>query len=221
MNPASWPGRKEGKDTMTTATAAKTTGRGISAAEAALFTGSYGRLVKWGKGSVRTAWEFGQTCDFFLGKQYTVATLAGLISKHPSTIYRYLKFFGAYQTPELAEEASEKLGDVFNIDILYAAATGGELPVSEHRSLKGRHFRYRCGCGCGSTEVKREEYDPDTGETIEPGTIAADEIAARREEAAAVEAKAPAKASPARKTPAKPKAGAVRKVPPVKLVSVQ
>ena len=124
----------------------------------------YKALVRWGNESVRTSWRFGQCLDSFTDT-YTRVQLADAMGLSVGTIRRYIRLYEAYQRPELALEASRKL-ETFNIDIITDLANQLS-PVEHARPYAGRKFRYRCHT-CHGTEVKREEYDPDTGATITP-----------------------------------------------------
>lgn len=139
---------------------------GLAAADRQLLAMSYGQLVKAGNDSVRAAWRFGQTVDS-LTDAYTLLMLAESLGVSYGTVHRYRRFFLVYQTPELALSAAEEL-ETFNIDALWRFAVSGQ-PEAPHRPLAGRKFRYRCS-RCHTTEVAREEYDPDTGATIDPDT---------------------------------------------------
>lgn len=143
----------------TTATNRRSTGTG-AIPELGL---SYAQLVKWGEGSVEASWRFGMTIESLI-RAYTKKEMADSLGVTVATITRYHRFYGAFQRPELAVEASELL-ETYNIDLLWKFAMEGMLP-ERGRALAGRHFRYRCKCG--SLEVTREEYDPDADDEPAP-----------------------------------------------------
>lgn len=119
---------------------------------------SYAQLVKAGNDSVRAAWRFGQTIDS-LSDTYTRQQLADAIGLSAQTIYRYHRFYGAYQRPELALAAADQL-ETYNIDTLWRLANDLDPLVEHGRPLAGRRYRYRCA-RCASTEVRREEIEPE------------------------------------------------------------
>jgi hypothetical protein len=134
-----------------------TTGRAVDAGAVRQLQLAYSQLVKAGNDSVRAAWRFGQCLDS-LSDAYTRAELAEAMGLSGGTLYRYHRFFAAYQRPELAEQAAAQL-ETFNIDLLWQLHDDLR-PVEHGRSLAGRRFRYRCN-HCHSTDVLREEYEPD------------------------------------------------------------
>jgi hypothetical protein len=138
-----------------------TTGRAVDASAATALRASYDSLVKAGGDSVRAAWRFGQTCDSFTDA-YQIIEIAELLGLSKGTIGRYLRFYRAYQRPELAIYASEQL-QTYNIDIL-VEMQDDLRPIEHARPLAGRRYRYRCQ-HCKSTEVAREEIDPDDLDT--------------------------------------------------------
>ena len=142
-----------------------TTGRTVDVADLAFLTEHYGNLVKAGNNSVRQAWRFGQALDSRLDS-YTRKAIAEAMNLSVATIGRYLKFYYAYQRPELAEQAAELL-ETFNIDII-TELRDDLAPIGHGRPMAGRHYRYRC-TNCGGHEVRREEIDPDAAD--EPGAI--------------------------------------------------
>ena len=140
----------------------------MDAASVELLRKSYRSLVRYGQGSVRSSWRFGQTIDS-LSDAYTRPQIAEAVGVSTSTIYRYTRLFFAYQRPELAVEASERL-ETFNIDIISEMA--GQLgPVEHGRPMAGRRFRYRC-TGCGGHDIKREEITDDDEPPAEPEQLA-------------------------------------------------
>jgi hypothetical protein len=143
-----------------------TTGHLVDAQVQAALQLSYSQLVRAGEGSVRAAWRFGQTIDSFTDA-YTMAQLAGALRLSTGTLNRYHRLFGAYQRPELAVEASEKLG-TFNIDLIFQLQADLS-PIQPARPYAGRRYRYRCN-HCHRTDVAREEFDPETGLAIDPET---------------------------------------------------
>lgn len=124
---------------------------------------SYAQLVKWGEGSVEASWRFGMTIESLI-RAYTKREMAESLGVTVGTINRYHRFFGAFQRPELAVEASELL-ETFNIDLLWKFAMDGNMP-ERGRAMAGRHFRYRCSACHRTDTVQREEYDPETGKTV-------------------------------------------------------
>jgi transcriptional regulator with XRE-family HTH domain len=137
-----------------------TAGRAVDASTANLLRKSYANLVKAGHNSVRAAWRFGQTLDSFSDRHtgYTQLQLAEATGLSTGTIYKYRRFHGLYQTPELAVQAS---GELETYDIGALIELRNQLaPVPHGRPLAGRHWRYRCG-KCQSHEVIREEIDAD------------------------------------------------------------
>jgi hypothetical protein len=142
---------------------ASSPGREVDAGTARTLADAYRQLVKAGNDSVRAAWRFGQCLDSFTDA-YTRLELADAMSLSISTIQRYLKFYRVYQRPELAEQAARQL-ESYNIDVITELQT--QLHPVGHTSLAGRRFRYRCA-SCHSLEVGREEFDPDTDQTLEP-----------------------------------------------------
>jgi len=140
-----------------------TSGRAVDAGTVHTLKDSYRQLVKWGVGSVRAAWRFGQCLDSF-SDTYTQVELADAMGLSVGTLRRYMRLHAAYQRPELAEQASEEL-ETYNIDIL--VELHDQLhPVKHARPYAGRKFRYRCTSCHQTTTVQREEYDPDTGLTV-------------------------------------------------------
>jgi hypothetical protein len=139
-----------------------TTGRAVDAGTLRALQLAYTSLVKAGKGSVRAAWRFGQTCDSF-SDAYTRLEIADAMGISVGTVRRYLRLFQAYQRPELAVEASEQL-ETYNIDII--TDLQNQLhPVEHGRPMAGRRYRYRCH-HCQSTDIGREEVT-DPGELAE------------------------------------------------------
>jgi hypothetical protein len=130
-----------------------TTGRPVDAGMAATLEQAYSALVKSGRDSVRAAWRFGQCCDSFTD-DFTVKEQAEALGLSPGTIARYLRFYRAFQRPELAVQASTRL-ETYNIDLIIELA-GTLGPVDHARPMAGRRFRYRCQ-HCHSTDVGREE----------------------------------------------------------------
>jgi hypothetical protein len=130
-----------------------TTGRPVDAGMAATLEQAYSALVKSGRDSVRAAWRFGQCCDSFTD-DFTVKEQAEALGLSPGTIARYLRFYRAFQRPELAVHASTRL-ETYNIDLIIELA-GTLGPVDHARPMAGRRFRYRCQ-HCHSTDVGREE----------------------------------------------------------------
>jgi hypothetical protein len=140
------------------------TGKSVDASTARLLRRSYANLVKAGHNSVRSAWRFGQTLDSFSDKHtgYTQVQLAEATGLGTGTVYKYRRFYGLYQTPELAVQASEEL-ETYDIGVLIELH--GQLhPVEHGRPLAGRHWRYTCR-NCYSSDVGREEVDED-GEPV-------------------------------------------------------
>jgi hypothetical protein len=137
---------------------ASTTGREVDASAVRALRMSYKQLVKAGGDSVRASWRFGQCIDSFTD-HYHQRQLADAMDLSVSTIARYLRFYRAYQRPELAVAASEQL-ETYNIDIITELQTQLH-PIEHGRPYAGRRFRYRCQ-NCQHTDVKREEItDPD------------------------------------------------------------
>jgi hypothetical protein len=130
-----------------------TTGRIVAAEDVAFLKDHYSGLMKWGKGSVRAAWRFGQALDSRTDL-YTRRQLADAVGVTPGTVTRYLRLYHAYQRPELAEEASVAL-ETFNIDTI-TELHDQLVPVERGRSLAGRRWRLTCA-HCRSTEIHREE----------------------------------------------------------------
>lgn len=112
-------------------------------------------LVKAGNNSVRAAWRFGQALDSFTDR-YDQGQLARSVGLSVGTVYKYRKFYGLYQRPELAVRASEEL-ETFDVGLLIRLA-GESAPVEHGRPLAGRHWQYTC-TRCHSTEVRRVEVD--------------------------------------------------------------
>jgi len=145
---------------------ATTPGREVDAATVHTLKLSYAELARFGADSVRAAWRFGQCLDSFTDT-YTRRQLADAMDVSVSTIMRYLKLHAAYQRPELAVAASEAL-ETYNIDII--TELHDQLgPVEHARPYAGRRYRYRC-THCHQVGMAREEYDPDSGLTINPDT---------------------------------------------------
>jgi transcriptional regulator with XRE-family HTH domain len=140
-----------------------TTGRGIDAGTLQALKMSYRTLVKAGDNSVRAAWRFGQTIDSFTDA-HRQADLADAMGLSVSTLNRYLRFYRAYQRPELAIQASDEL-ETYNIDTLWELQTQLNPRIGRTRPLGGRHFRYRCH-HCQSTDVGREEVPEDDDEAV-------------------------------------------------------
>jgi len=128
----------------------------INSADGVMLRDAYRSVTRASGNSLRAAWRFGQVLDGF-SDRYTRAEMAHMLELSPATVYRYHRFYGAFQRPELAMELAEKM-ETWNLDLLIA-----EGPAPVHRPLAGRHFRYRCH-GCQSLEVVREEYEPDDEE---------------------------------------------------------
>lgn len=148
---------------------ATTTARIVDAGAAAELRDRYRSLVKAGRDSVRAAWRFGQAIDS-QSDDYTRQEIADALDLSPATIYRYQRFYHAYQRPELAVAASEQL-ETYNIDLLWQLQNDLQ-PVEHGRPLAGRHFRYVCRA-CGKHEVGREEID-DQGNLVDgevPGGV--------------------------------------------------
>jgi len=135
----------------------KLTGRAVDAGTLRAMRDSYGQLVKAGNDSVRASWRFGQCLDSFTDA-YTVLDIANAMELSVSTIGRYLRFYRAYQRPELAEKAADQL-ETYNVDLLIELQNMLS-PVQHARPLAGRRFRYRCQ-HCQSLDVNREEYEPE------------------------------------------------------------
>ena len=148
---------------------ATTAGREVDAFAVTTLKQSYGELARFGADSVRAAWRFGQCLDSHMDR-YTQRQLADALNLSVGTIKRYMKLYGAYQRPELAVEASEAL-QTFNIDLI-VELQGQLMPVEHARPYAGRKFRYRC-TSCHQLTVEREEYDPDSGDTINRDELAA------------------------------------------------
>jgi len=146
-----------------TTTTAEIAAQVVADADAAVMRLAHQQLVKWGVGSVRASWRFGQTLDSF-SDAYTRKEIAGALRVSVSTVQRYLRFYHAYQRPELAEQASASL-ETYNIDAL-TELQDGILPRDGRGSLAGRRFRYRCE-HCHSTEIRREEIT-DEAEAAKP-----------------------------------------------------
>jgi hypothetical protein len=142
-----------------------TTGRPVAAGMAATLEESYSALVKSGRDSVRAAWRFGQCCDSFTD-DFTVKEQAEALDLSSGTIARYLRFYRAFQRPELAVEASTRL-ETYNIDLITEMA-GSLKPVEHGRPLAGRRYRYRCH-HCDSIDVAREEIPADELDAEEVG----------------------------------------------------
>lgn len=153
-----------------------TSRRGVDPSAISELQTAYRSLVKAGKDSVRMAWRFGQALDS-KADDWTRAELADALDLSVATIYRYTRFYAAYQRPELAVAASDQL-ETYNIDTLWRLQND-LMPVQHGRPLAGRHFRYVCR-HCGHHEVGREEID-ENGELVayedqpvgEPGGIPA------------------------------------------------
>jgi transcriptional regulator with XRE-family HTH domain len=143
-----------------------TPGRAVDAGTLELLADAYANLVRAGTDSVRAAWRFGQTIDSFTDHAigYTMAVLADAMGLSASTLYRYRRFYAAYQTPELAIRASKKL-ETFNIDIIWELQN--QLSPVDHRPLAGRRFRTFC-THCRSSDVARVEIDPQTEQPLVP-----------------------------------------------------
>jgi transcriptional regulator with XRE-family HTH domain len=148
-----------------------TTGKDIDAGTARLLRRSYANLVKAGHNSVRAAWRFGQTLDSLSDKHtgYTQAQLAEATGISTGTIYKYRKFYGLYQTPELAVQASEEL-ETYDVGILIALF-GQTAPPEPGRPLAGRHWRYFCRA-CRSHDVGRVEVDEEGNPVEEEAVLA-------------------------------------------------
>jgi hypothetical protein len=134
-----------------------TTSRGVDAGMAATLGAAYQALVKSGRDSVRAAWRFGQCCDSFTD-DWTAAEQGEALGVCAGTIQRYLRFYRAFQRPDLAVEASIRL-ETFNIDLITELA-GSLTPVQHGRPMAGRRYRYRCE-HCQGTEIRREEITGD------------------------------------------------------------
>ena len=133
------------------------TGRAVDSADENLLREAYRSLVRAGNDSVRAAWRLGQCIDSF-SDTYTRKDMADAMGVHSGTVYRYHRFYLAYQRPELAIKASEQL-QTYNIDLIYELQNQ-LTPVEHGRPYAGRKYRYRCQ-HCQSTEVQREEVtDP-------------------------------------------------------------
>jgi len=144
---------------------AAVTGKTVDSGTARLLRRSYANLVKAGHNSVRAAWRFGQTLDSFSDKHtgYTQLQLAEATGLSTGTIYKYRRFYGLYQSVDLAVQASEEL-ETYDIGVLIELH--GQLhPVEHGRPLAGRHYRYVCRA-CQSHDVGRVEIDED-GNLIE------------------------------------------------------
>ena len=140
------------------------TGRAVDAGTVRTLRMAYDQLVKAGHDSVRAAWRFGQCLDS-LSDGYTRAEVADAMGLSVNTLYRYHRFYQAYQRPESAEHASEQL-ETYDIGLI--TDLQNQLHPLEHgRPVRGRRFRYRCQ-HCHSLEVGREEFDPETDKTLEP-----------------------------------------------------
>jgi transcriptional regulator with XRE-family HTH domain len=124
-------------------------------------TDFYRQLVKYSLPGVRAAWRFGQRIDSYTD-DWTVKEIAELMGLSSGTISRYLRFYGAFQRPELATDAAVALG-TFNIYLLWRWAVYGVEP-EQGRAPSGRHYRYTCR-HCGGHEVGREEIDEE-GELV-------------------------------------------------------
>lgn len=137
-----------------------TAGKDVSPEVVRTLKRSYANLVKAGHNSVRAAWRFGQTLDSFSDRHtgYTQAQLADAMGLSIGTIYKYRKFYGSYQTPELAVAASEQL-ETYDVGVLIALRDAS-APVEHSRPLAGRHWKYVCR-HCRSTDVGRFELDED------------------------------------------------------------
>ena len=147
---------------------AKAARKEVSSRDARLLREAKGGLVKAGNSSVRAAWRFGQALDSFMDK-YTQPQIAEAVGLSAGTVYKYRKFYGLYQRPELAVAASEQL-ETFDIGVLIALH--GDLePVEHGRPLAGRRWLYRC-THCQSTEIRREEIDPEDLEQEPEGELA-------------------------------------------------
>jgi transcriptional regulator with XRE-family HTH domain len=133
-----------------------TLGRAVDAGTVRALSMAYRQLVKAGNDSVRAAWRFGQAIDS-TSDAYTRQEIAEAMELSVSTIARYLRFYRAYQRPELAEQAAAQL-ETYNIDLI--TELQDQLRPVEHRPLAGRRFRFRC-LHCHSTEVAREEIPED------------------------------------------------------------
>jgi hypothetical protein len=137
-----------------------TRSRQVDAGTAADLRDAYSHLVKAGRGSVQMAWRFGQNIDSH-SDSYTLKQLAQALDLSPGTLSRYQRLYHAYQRPELAVAASEKL-QTYDIGIL----AGLRDQLEPGRPLAGRHFRYQCS-HCHSTDIRRLETDGD-GQPLEP-----------------------------------------------------
>jgi hypothetical protein len=143
---------------MTTTAASR---RAVDAGTMQLLRRSYANLVKAGHNSVRSAWRFGQTLDSFSDRHtgYTQLQLAEATGLSVGTVYRYRRFYGLYQTPELAVQASEEL-ETYDIGVL-TELQGQLTPVGHGRPLAGRHWVSTCR-SCGSHDVSRDEIPPES-----------------------------------------------------------
>lgn len=141
------------------------TGKAVDASTARLLRRSYQNLVKAGDNSVRAAWRFGQTLDSFSDRHtgYTQIQLAEATGLSTGTVYRYRRFYGSYQTPELAVQASRDL-ETYDIGVLITLHDQLH-PVEHGRPLAGRHWQHTCR-NCHSTDIARVEIDAD-GNLIE------------------------------------------------------
>jgi hypothetical protein len=137
-----------------------TTRRPVDAGMAATLEQAYQSLVKSGRDSVRAAWRFGQCCDSFTD-DWTIKEQAEALDLSAGTIQRYLRFYRAFQRPELAVQASTRL-ETYNIDLITEMA-GSLKPVAHGRPMAGRRYRYRCQ-HCQSTDVGREEITDELAE---------------------------------------------------------
>lgn len=141
-----------------------TPGRLVAADVADILKRSYTELRRYGTDSVRAAWRFGQCLDSFTDT-YTNGMLAEAVGVSAATVAKYLKLHAAYQRPELAVDASRAL-QTYDIGIIIALRDDLS-PVEHARPYAGRKYRYRCTHCNVVGEVKREEYDPDTGALID------------------------------------------------------
>lgn len=151
---------------MTTTTTSATTGRALAPSALAALQTSYRSLVKAGHGSVQSAWLFGECIDGY-SHTWTMRELADALDLSPGTLGRYHRLYLAYQTAELAVEASDRLG-TFNIDLIWSLQAHLN-PIQPARPYAGRRYRYTCK-SCHSQDVARVEYDPDTGLEVDPAT---------------------------------------------------
>lgn len=140
-----------------------TTTTGIESGVEKMLNDAYHALVKAGKDSVRAAWRFGQCLDSATDRYY-LKELAEVVGVSAGTVSRYLRFYRAYQRPELAIKASEQLESA-NIDLIWGMQMNLMPQPVEHRSLAGRKFRYTCH-NCHSNDIGRIEVDPDTLEPL-------------------------------------------------------